>query len=206
MNFNLRQITGKPLLKIIAYFIAGVFGMGITGGCFSSIKYDTYVSKDPGLGVVIKYVSGWSATEQHGSHGSFVQAVFLEPKGEDKTLKSAAMVITAQPADKVTLPAQTIDAFVDDLISKRMKFTDAKILSRSSAKVCGLAAADITLTYKSLDKIYSVDSQLVQYSERAVIFMNGGRFYTLRYENRAGAFPGFENAFSHVVQTLKFKK
>lgn len=191
------------IVRFIAFLLPGVMGMCICCGCSSNVKYDTYVSKDPVLGVELEYVSGWKVSEQHGSSGSFVQAVFLAPRAKGDTSKGAAMVVTAEPGSKVK--AASLDAFVEDLVSRRMKFADAKIVSRTAARVGGLAASDIRMTYRSVDKLYSAGSKLVPFTERALVVMKGATFYTIRYENNSASFGQFEKAFEHMVRSIRFR-
>ncbi|HOU36846.1 MAG TPA: hypothetical protein PK562_06210, partial [Candidatus Omnitrophota bacterium] len=160
-------------------------------------------SKDPVLGVELQYVSGWKVSEQRGSGGSFMQAVFLEPRAKNDTSKGAAMVVTSESASKVK--AASLEAFVEDFVSRRMKFADAKIVSRTKARVGGLEASDILLTYRSVDKLYSVDSKPVSFTERALVVKKGVSFYTIRYENNSASFGRFEKAFEHMVRTVRFK-
>ena len=190
--------------KLNIILMIGVISMFSFCGCSDGFKYEKYSSKDPELNITMDYISDWHYSEQRGSYGSYVQVQFYEPIGPDKNL-AASMIVTIKRSSKVKFKPLTVEAAVDDLLTKRLKFKDSKIISKSKVKLLKTEAWDIELAYKTLDKLYSVDAKLIPAKERIIIFKKDDKFYFLRYENTDEEFNKFNNAFNRVVKTLKFK-
>lgn len=176
-----------------------------TYGCASPAdSFQKYSSVDPELNIALEYLSGWVYSEQKGTTGSFAQVVFYRPQ---KNLSRIAMVVTVSPVAKMTLTDKSLLAVVDSLISKRMKFADAKVLKKSTLNIKNLNvdATEILLSYKTLNSFYSVKSKLIILKERVVIFEYQNKFYTLRYEAKDSEFGRFDQAFSHLIDSLSIK-
>jgi hypothetical protein len=197
MPFNQRKTWG-------IFLLLGVMCMINTYGCAEGFKYERYSGKDPELNFTLDYISGWLHSEQMGSKDSFSQAVFYQPSGKDQT-SMAGMVVTVEKSQNLEISAPTIDARAEDILSRRLKFKDSRILSRDKKNILGLPAWDIRLSYKTLDKLYSIDAKLRPVTERIIIFKRKDKFYTLRYQNRAEEFDKLGPAFDHLVNSLKFK-
>jgi len=73
------------------------------------------------------------------------------------------------------------------------------------AKSTNCNLLNITLSYRTLDKIYAVDAKLIPVKERLVILIKNDKFYLLRYRNTEDGFARFNKAFNHIIKTLKFK-
>lgn len=181
-----------------------IIGMVSMVGCSQSFKFERYSSKDPDLDITLDYISGWKITEQKGSFGSFSQVVFSEPTREDKTLL-AIIVLTVKKESKVNFSPKTIEGAYADLINKRKSFKDAKVLSESKIKLVRIEAIESELSYRAIDLPESLKAKLVPIRERVIIFKKNDKFYSLRYENFANDFGRFNEAFSNIVRTLRFK-
>ena len=166
------------------------------------ISYEIYSSKNPKIDVTLDYISGWRYAEQKGAIGSFDQVIFYPPKGKEAG-PSAAIVLTIEEAAENAANATGLEAFAQDLTQKRLQFTDAEVLAQTKTKVMRQEAREVTLKYKKLKELYSVNQDLVTVKEKLVIFLNGGKFYTLRYENTEKDFDKFSGAFKHIIGTLK---
>ena len=196
----------KPMLnKILVYLLIGVIYMFNGYGCSAGVEYEIYSSKDSEINITINYISGWSYREDRGSNNSYAQVVFYPPQSKDKGL-GAVIAVTVKDISRIGFKPQDIKGMADDLLSKRMKFKDAQVLSSSKIKIQGIEALDIQLSYKTLDKIYALDAKLIPVKERVVILKRENKFYLLRYENRKDEFDKFNKDFSHIIKTLKFKK
>ncbi|MFA5118967.1 MAG: hypothetical protein WC695_09015 [Candidatus Omnitrophota bacterium] len=193
----------KPTINnVYLFLLIGVMCMvnnyGCTGG---SLRYEQYIGKNQELNIGIDYISQWLYRENKDLQKGYASVVFFEDsKGENYKPKIA---ITAQDLSKIDV-LETLEALTDDLVKKRLKFKDAKLLSRSKADVMGLDAREILLSYKAMDKIYSVDAKLIPVKEKIIIFMKPGKAYSLRYENTEQGFDRFSKAFDHMVKTFKF--
>lgn len=188
---------------ILAILLIGVIVMINRYGGFSSLKYEKYSSKDPELNVTMDYVLGWRYSEHRGSYGSYAQVQFVEPADKDIC---ASMVLTVIRNSKVTFKPLTIEAMAEDLVAKRMKLKDARVLSRSKRSLLSSQAIDIELSYKTLDKLRSIDAKFVPFKEHIILFKIGDRFYNLRYTSIEEEFKKFERAFYHCAETLKLKR
>ena len=188
--------------KIFVYAVIGGLFMIGCNGCASGLGYEKYVSKDPKLNISMDYISGWLYSEHRGTQDSYAQVLFYEPDRKDKDRK-AGIAVTVRDMSKVEFDPLSVEAAADDLLKKRLKLKDAKILSKSKIEFLRTVAVDIKLTYKTLDKLYSTDAKFIPVKERIVIFNRGGTFYTVRYENTAEEFERFEKAFSHCIKTLE---
>ena len=188
--------------KIFVYAVIGGLFMIGCNGCASGLGYEKYVSKDPKLNISMDYISGWLYSEHRGAQDSYAQVLFYEPDRKDKSRK-AGIAVTVRDMSKVEFDPLSVEAAADDLLKKRLKLKDAKILSKSKIELLRTVAVDIKLTYKTLDKLYSTDAKLIPVKERIITFNRGGKFYTVRYENTAEEFERFEKAFSHCIKTLE---
>lgn len=150
------------------------------------------------------YISGWAHDVQYGSHGSFVQVVFIEPKAKDKTYVGL-MVVTAKDKSSVKLNPPTIEGIKDDLVKKRFYFKEPKLLSTSKTKYLGQEAVEVELSYVALDNFNRRNAQFIPIKERVIIFGRNDKFYIIRYENLADDFNKYNNAFTHIVKSIKLK-
>ena len=173
-------------------------------GCSGNLKYERYSSKDIEINISMDYISGWLYSEHRGSNDSYAQVIFYELAKKDKTSR-VGMAVTVEKSSKVRFQPLTLEAMADDLLNKRLKFKDARILSKVNTSLFDTEALDIELSYKTLDKLYSADAKLIPVKERIIIFKRNDRFYTLRYENTEEEFNKFAQAFTHCIGTLKFK-
>lgn len=197
MIFNLRKC-------FFSFLLLGVICMINNYGYAEDFKYEEYSSKNPELNFTLDYILGGLHSEQAGSKNSFSQVVFYELSGRGQA-SGAAMVVTVEKSQNLEINPLTVDTRAEDILNRRLKFKDAQILSKDKKKILGLPALDIKLSYKTLDKLYSIDAKLIPVTERIIIFKRQDRFYTLRYENKAEEFDKFSLAFDHLVSSLKFK-
>jgi hypothetical protein len=173
-------------------------------GCSPNVKYSNYSSKDAELNISMDYISGWTYIESRGSYGSYAQVQFIGPEIKGKDFR-ASMIVTVKKESKVDFKPLIVEAMIDDIVTRRLKFKDAQVLSKSKIKLSGIDAVDIALTYKELDRLRSIDAKFVPRKERLVIFKKGDKFYILRYVHSEEDFAKFDKAFYHCVKTLKFK-
>jgi N-glycosylase/DNA lyase len=195
----MRHITNK----IYLFLLIGVICMLNSYGCTGNFKYAQYSSKDPELNIVIDHIPNWLYREHRDVQNGYASVLFFENR-KDKNYK-ARITVTIRNDSKTGVQPVTIEAITDDLVTKRLKFKDAKLLSRSKTMFLGLEARDIILSYKAMDKIYSTDAQLIPVKERIVIFKRGDKSCLLRYENTEQEFDKFSKAFNHIAKSLKFK-
>jgi hypothetical protein len=177
-------------------FLIGVMVMASFWGCSERLKYTYFVSADPQLNIVAEYPQGWLERLQKGA--DYAQALFLEPKRQDKIFK-AGMVVTRKEVGVFALEAAR-----DDLLKKRMQFKEARLLSQKAKRVLGLAAEEMLLSYQTLDQISNrATAKLIAVKERITIFKKGASCYIVRYQNTAEEFKQFEGAYLHLLRTLK---
>jgi hypothetical protein len=184
-------------------FMIGVISMLSFSGCSDTLKYEKYSSKDPEINITMDYISGWLYRETRGAKGSYAQVIFLEPQRQGKDFKAAIAVI-AESSPKVDKSG--LSSFVDNLLLKRSKLKDMKLLSKDNSLLCAAEAISVELSYQTLDKLYSVDAKLIPVKEKIIILGKDGKFYTLRYINTDVEYAKFNKAFGHVVKTIQFKK
>jgi hypothetical protein len=190
--------------KVYAYIMIGVIAMFNLSGCSSNVKYEKYSSKDSEINIVMDYISGWLYSEHRGSYNSYAQVLFYE-KGDEKKLFKAGISVNVRDISKLEVRPATIEALADDLKSRRMKFKDSMMVSNGNLKVSGVNAIAMDFSYKTLDKLYDVTAKLIPVKEKIVIFRKGNKFYTVRYENTAEDFKGFEKAFRRMINSIAFK-
>jgi hypothetical protein len=182
----------------------GVISMAGSFGCSKALKYERYTSKDAQISMAMDYVSGWAYSESRGAENSYSQVIFYEPQRKDKNLK-AGIVVTVQNSLKLKLDPSNVDSFVDELLSRREKLKDMKLLKRVKSTILGSEAAVATLAYKTIDKLNSIDAKLIPVREKIVVFKNNDKFYTIRYLNTENEFDKFDKAFSHILKTAELK-
>lgn len=183
--------------------IAGVILMVNLFGC-SGVKFEKYTSKDPLINITIDYISGWQCNETRGSSNSYAQAMFF-PFIKGQKSPRAIMVVTVKDSSKINLTPPTVEAAAEDLLTKRMQFKDAKVLSKSKMKILDTEAMVLDLSYLTLENLLNVDSKLTPVKEKVIIFKKNNNFYFLRYENSAEEFDKYNSAFAHIVNTIKIK-
>jgi len=189
--------------KLFLFLMIGVICMFNSYGCGRGIKYAEYICKDPELNITMDYIEGWLHREHRGINDNYVSVLFLENR-KDKNFK-AKISVTAKNISKIEVMPLSVDAVLDDTIGRRLKFKNAKLLSKSKISFLNVEAREILLSYKALDKLYSIDNKLIPVKERIIIFSRGNVYYLLRYENAENEFDKFSGAFSHVIKTIKFK-
>lgn len=191
-------------ISIIIVVIMGAMIMCMSCGCSNNQQYARYESKSPAFDIVFDYIAGWDRAEQKGSRGSFIQAALYEPAADKKKIR-ANMVVTIEPAAKVQIEPGTIEAYAQDLISRRMHFKDAKVISKKAAKCAGQPAIELVFGYRVLDNPESLDSVYVPVQERIVFFKKNDAFYMLRYVHDINRFNTFAKAFGHMLASIQFK-
>jgi hypothetical protein len=191
-------------IRTFVLLLIGVVYMFNSYGCAQQVKYEKYTSKDPEINISVDYISGWLYSEQRGANDSFAQVVFYQPKKKGEVSK-AGITITVEKSPKVKFQPQTIDAMADDLISKRLKFKDSAVISKSNTKFMATDACDIQLTYKTLEDLLAMTAKLIAVKERVFAFKKDDKFYTLRYENTETDFDKYDKAFTHIIHSLKLK-
>jgi hypothetical protein len=182
----------------------GVISMVGSYGCSKVVKYERYSSKDAQINLAMDYVSGWAYSESRGAGNSYAQVIFYEPQRKDKNLK-AGIVVTVQDSLKLKLDSPSVESFIDDLLSRREKLKDMKLLARTQSSALGSEAVVVMVSYKTMDKLNSVDAKLIPLKERIVVFKNNNKFYTIRYQNTEKEFDEFNTAFSRIIKTAELK-
>lgn len=193
---------------ILCLILTGVIGMTAGFGCANRVKFVRFSSSDPMLGVEMDYVKGWVYQEHKDQNSGYAGVVFFEDKPGD--VPKAIIGLTAMESGRLNerMAAQqslNLEAFADDLVSKRMKFKEAKVLSRGKTKVASEEAIVLELSYLTLDKLYSLDAKLIPVKEKVILFRAQEKFYILRYENGITDYPRYERAFAHISSSLRLK-
>jgi hypothetical protein len=185
------------------FFLTGVMIMLNGYGCAGESQYTSYSGKDPALNLSVDCISGWVSQEHKDAERGLVSLLFFrDEKGTG--YKPKMSLILKQGTLLEILPADA-DSMANDLIQKRSKFKNAKLLSNTRTKVLGLEARQILISYQAMDNIYAFNAKPLPVKERIVVFKKGDAFCLLRYENKEQDFDKFESAFSRMVKSLKFK-
>jgi hypothetical protein len=170
------------------------------------MRYERYVGQGSLSGVSTDYVKGWQYRESPGAYDSYTQTIFLPPVKDIQEKKTRAMMALTVKKSSLQDPAlASLEAAVDDLIAKRMKFGDAKVLSKDARNLLNMPAGVVDFSYKVPEDLLKIHSERILLKERVVVFRRGGNFYFFRYENRAEYFEQYLRAFEHIVRSLKFK-
>jgi len=197
----------KMTVKVAIFLILGAVYMFTCNGCSGTARYSKYSSIDPELNIAMDYLSGWQPSETRGANNSYAEVFFGEPRDkEEKGTRKAFIVVNSVESSKMGIAADTIEAAANDLSGKMLKFKDGKSLGRARIKIPSGEAIKLDFSYKAPDKLYAVGAKLVPVMERVVILKNGGRFYTVRYENKEEDFSKFEKDFDHMVKSVRFKE
>jgi len=191
----------KVLIKQYFFLIAGVVLMGNLFGC-SGIKFEKYSSKDEQLNVSMDYIAGWTYRESRGSNNSYTQVTFL-PKKRSNNWTLVSLVVKEN--SKVGVSPLNPEGAADDLLAKRMKFKDAKVLSRSKINMLGTEAAVIELSYLTLENLRERNKKFIPVQEEIIVLNRGDKFYFLRYMNSAKEFNKYKSAFIYIAGTMKIK-
>lgn len=193
----------KTAMSVSIFLLLGAAYMVTCNGCSDAGKYKKYSSADPELNITMDYISGWQYRETRGSNNSYADVFFGEPrnKGEEKVLKAFISVTSVD-----TPRGGTLETIADGLSDNKLKYKDGKLLNRARIKIPAGEAIELSFSYKALNKIYSIDSKLIPVEEKVVILINGGRSYTIRYENKEDDFNRFDKDFGHIVKSMRFKQ
>jgi hypothetical protein len=183
--------------------ISGVILMANLFGC-SAVKFEKYSSKDPMINISLDYISGWKFNETRGSFNSYAQVMFY-PFAQGKKSPKIIMEVTVRDSSKMESAASTVEAAVQDLLAKRMKFKDAKVLLKSNKKVLDTQAVAIELSYLTLENLLKIDSRMITVKEEIVIFKKDNKFYFLRLTAPQEEFDKYKSAFARMVRTIKIK-
>jgi hypothetical protein len=189
---------------LVVLFILGATVMLINSGCSGDYRYSEYSSKDADIGIKMDYPFGWKDIERKGAYGSFAQVQFVEPDAEGHELR-ATMVATVKKSKDLKFKPQTVEAAAEDIISKRLKMNDSRLISDSDKRLFGQNARYIELSYKALVDEESIKERLCPVKEKIIIFRIEDKFYFLRYLNTKEEFNKFDKAFYHCVKSIRFK-
>jgi hypothetical protein len=188
------------VFKKSIYLTIGAIIMFNLFGC-SGFKFNKYTSKDSRLNLSMDYIAGWQYRETRGSSDSYAQVTFYQFQKGKKSPR-VIMEITVKDGKKMqTVPAE-LDSVADELLSRRMKFKDAQVLSKSTMNLLNTPAIVIELSYLTLENLLNVDSKLIPVREKIIIFKLGDNFYFLRYDSAKDEFERYNSAFMHMVKTL----
>jgi hypothetical protein len=190
------------IMVVITIVAGGMFMASHYGNC-NDQKYAQYSSQDTELNITMDHMADWKYQESRGAYGSYAQVQFY---GEVKDNFAPSIIVTVERNANVKFKPVSAEGLADDLTAKRMRFSDAKVLSRAPAELLGLPVVDMTLSYKQPDQLHNIDAKLVSIYERVMIVQKDDRFYTLRYVNPEASFAEFEAAFLHCVQTFGIKE
>jgi len=191
----------KNIIKNIYLFsILGVIFMLNSYGCADHFKYAKFSGKEPELNITIDYISSWLHREHKQIDNRYASVVFFE-NIQNNNYK-AKMAVTISDNLKSEASLSNLEEMVNDLVAKRLKFKDAKLLSTAKAVIFGSDAREAVFTYKAMSKFYSKDAKLMPVKERIFIFKRGDKHYLLRYENSLEEFDKYNPAFTHIVKTI----
>ena len=190
----------RLLLKKNFCLIIGVAIMLNISGC-SGVKFNKYISKDNHINISMDYIAGWQYNETRGSHDSYAQTMFYQFKKGEKNSR-AIMVVTVMDSLKMQPVSPALDIVVGDLLAKRMKFKDTKVLARSMTRILNTDAVVIELSYLTLENLLNVNSKLISVKEKIIIFKLSNNFYFLRYDNSSEEFNKYSSAFMHIAKTI----
>jgi len=195
MKFLSRVVVPVVSLTIGAVFMFSLFG------CSGKFRYVKRYSKTPGLGVSLDYLKDWQVKENRSTQFGFTQITFLSP-GKKENRFSAKMALVVKEAGN----GITLEELAKEALNKAMQMKDFRLVSNRQLNIIGKPAAEIMVTYQTLDGLHRVGAGLIQVKERMVIRKSGGNSYLLRYENSAADFSEFDQAFSHIAHSLNLGK
>ena len=167
-------------IGITVMIVAGGILMANHSGNCGDLGYKVYSSEDLELNIEMEYIADWAYREHRGSHGSYAQVQFY---GIAHGPVAPSIIVTVEKSLNVDFRPLTVEAMADDVISKRLKLEDSKVLSRLETTLLDMPAVDITFAYKQKDRLRSLNFNMVPFKERVVVVQKGDRFYTLRYVN-----------------------
>lgn len=189
--------------RFYIFLLSGVICMLNSCSYVDGFKYARYSGKDPELNLTVDYISNWISREHKGPNNSYVSVLFFEDT-KDKDFK-ARMVVTVSGILQNDVKPLSLDEKADNLVTGRLKFKDANLLSKSKTILYGLEAMDIVMGYKAMNKLNSTDGKLIPVKEKMVIFNKNNKLYFLRYEGSLADFNKYLPAFTHMLKSLKFK-
>jgi hypothetical protein len=178
----------------------GVLTMTQFCACSFKSPYEKYISKDAEIGVAMDYPSGWTFRESRGARNSYAQVDFYVPKKEKNQQRFIA--VTVKDTAQLGLPSASIESLTEDILSKRQKFKEYALISKTATVIGNATAWDITIAYKMMDKLYSVDAKLIPVKERFAVFSQKGKFYIARYQNTSQEFDAYAEVFSHCLKSI----
>lgn len=190
----------RNLYRGLFILIMGAFGMFNLFGCSgrNGFQYEKYSGVAKDLNFSLDYLVGWKISEKIMK--DFTQLIFLEPKKEGKVFGST-MAITV----KEDLPFATAAELAEDTVRKASKLEAFQVVNQSSIKIHGAEGKDLELSYKTLESIYQLNAKMIPVRERMIVFKKGSKFYVARYENTEEEFAKFNQAFTHIIKSIKFK-
>jgi hypothetical protein len=191
ISFSPRAVVPVAILIIGAVFMSSLFG------CSGKFSYDKYYSKTPGLEVSLDYLKGWQAKESRNAQLGFTLVTFLIPDKKENRF-SAKMALVVKEID----PGLALDELAKEALDKAMQMKEFRLVSNRQVNIAGKPAAEIVITYSTLDGLHRAGGGLIPVKERMVIRKSSGRSYLLRYENTAADFSKLDPAFSHITHSL----
>lgn len=205
-GMKMREFPEGEGIRMREYLYAGLLAaIIVAAGCGGdAVKYVSYPGKQAPLDISMDYPQGWVYTERRDAEAGYGDVIFVENR-KGKAFQ-ATMMATVQKASLVKEGAPSSGSLLDSLVSRRLRFKEARIIKRSVTRVAGLYASQALVAYKTVERPADLEVSSIAVKERIIVMRRGDWFYILRYENEEKEFAAYDKAFAHVLKTLQFRR
>lgn len=177
--------------------------IGCGKGEFEFVKYS---SRTPSINITMDYLKGWTWLEHTYKEKNYSAVIFIQLADNKQGVFRGNMEADVFDATKLEVKPQTLEAFTEDIIAKRLKYSESKLLKKSRLKLLGTQAIDIEISFKILEKLHAAGAKRIPVKTRMVIFQKADRIYLLKLMVREEDYDRYNRAFDHIIKSLRIKK
>ena len=196
----------RPKGKGVLFIAIGVMLMLNFIGCGKSeFEFAKYSSRTPSINIEMDYLKGWTWLDHIYKEENYSTVIFVQLENQQRVFNGNMEADVFEGANLKVNP-RTPEALADDIIAKRLRYPESKLVSRSQISLLGTSAIDIEMSFKMPEKLHAPNAKLIPLKARIVVFQKSDRFYVLKLMVREGDFAKYNRAFSHIIKSLRIKK
>ena len=99
--------------------------------------------------------------------------------------------------------SSSLEAFAKDILARRVKLKDMKVISNKAVTCAGIKGKDIILSYIGRDRLEG-PANVVTIIQRLIVLEKGDSFFTFKYESPKNSYDSKSGDFDHMLQSVVF--
>jgi len=167
----------------------------------SNLKnYTQFQSNNPRLDFTFLYPDQWEVIETKGKETEYDEVFIAGPRNQENTF-SLALIVRVTPSRN-----QPLESVLSNYLTKNMRATDYREISRTKGTLAGIEAIEIEIGYAMPLPINSVKPQKTSVNERRIFFGKDERLYELIYKAVKIDYYKYLESFKNAARTFEFRE